>query len=104
MPQDFVRSMRVHWGPLDAEARDGAFAFRAVRTGNLLIALQPARGSAANRKADYHDTGLPPCHSYVAFYVWLRKFENIDAMIHCGTHGTLEWLPGKAVALSLIHI
>jgi len=99
MPQNFVCSMRAHWGPPDAEARDGVFAFRAVRTGNLLIALQPARGSAANRKADYHDTSLPPCHSYVAFYVWLRKCENIDAMIHCGTHGTLEWLPGKSVAL-----
>ncbi|MGA7658232.1 MAG: cobaltochelatase subunit CobN [Methylocella sp.] len=99
MPQNFVCSMRAHWGPPDAEARDGAFAFRVVRAGNLLVALQPDRGSAANRKTDYHDTGLPPCHSYVAFYVWLRKFENIDAMIHCGTHGTLEWLPGKAVAL-----
>ncbi|MGH6813706.1 MAG: cobaltochelatase subunit CobN, partial [Methylocella sp.] len=54
---------------------------------------------AANRKANYHDTGLPPCHSYVAFYVWLRQHEKIDAMIHCGTHGTLEWLPGKAAAL-----
>jgi cobaltochelatase CobN len=65
----------------------------------LIVALQPDRGIAANRKADYHNTALPPCHSYVAFYVWLRQHEKIDAMIHCGTHGTLEWLPGKAAAL-----
>ena len=100
MPQDFVRSMRAHWGSPDTEARGGAFAFSVLRAGNLLVALQPDRGIAANRKADYHDTSLPPCHSYVAFYVWLRHYEMIDAMIHCGTHGTLEWLPGKAAALT----
>jgi cobaltochelatase CobN len=95
----FVESMRGQWGNPEAEADDGAFTFPVVRAGNLIVALQPDRGIAANRKADYHDTGLPPCHSYVAFYVWLRQHEKIDAMIHCGTHGTLEWLPGKAAAL-----
>ncbi|HUB62965.1 MAG TPA: cobaltochelatase subunit CobN, partial [Methylocella sp.] len=100
MPQSFVGSLHARWGPPDAEAFGGAFLFSVLRAGHLLIAVQPDRGNAAHCKADYHDTGLPPRHSYVAFYVWLRQHENIDAMIHCGTHGTLEWLPGKAVALS----
>src|SRR5450631_2868332 len=100
MPPAFVQSMHAHWGPPDAAARDGGFAFSVLRAENVLVALQPDRGVAANRKADYHDTGLPPCHSYVAFYVWLRQYEKIDALIHCGTHGTLEWLPGKAAALT----
>ncbi|MGH6835982.1 MAG: cobaltochelatase subunit CobN [Methylocella sp.] len=99
MPPAFVQSMRARWGSPEAEADDGAFAFPVVRANNLIVALQPDRGIAANRKADYHNTGVPPCHSYVAFYVWLRQHEKIDAMIHCGTHGTLEWLPGKAAAL-----
>ena len=43
---------------------------------------------------------LPPRHAYLAFYLWLREKWRMDAMIHCGTHGTLEWLPGKSVALS----
>ena len=43
---------------------------------------------------------MPPRHAYVAFYLWLRCVESIDAMIHLGAHGTLEWLPGKAVAVS----
>ena len=47
-----------------------------------------------------HDPSLPPRHAYVAFYLWLRECGEIDAMIHLGAHGTLEWLPGKAVALS----
>ena len=52
------------------------------------------------RKTLYHDPDVPPRHAYVAFYLWLRCVEDIDAMIHLGAHGTLEWLPGKAVAVS----
>ncbi|MGH6795669.1 MAG: cobaltochelatase subunit CobN, partial [Methylocella sp.] len=85
MPPAFVQSMQAQWGNPEAEANDGAFAFPVVRAENLIVALQPDRGIAANRKADYHNMGLPPCHSYVAFYVWLRQHEKIDAMIHCGT-------------------
>ena len=43
---------------------------------------------------------LAPRHSYVAFHFWLTRKERIDALIQLGAHGTLEWLPGKAVALS----
>ncbi|HEY8030947.1 MAG TPA: cobaltochelatase subunit CobN [Methylocella sp.] len=99
MPKAFVDSVRAQWGGPEAEADGDAFTFPVVRAGNLIVALQPDRGISAQHKADYHNTGLPPRHSYVAFYVWLRQHEKIDAMIHCGTHGTLEWLPGKAVAL-----
>ena len=62
--------------------------------------MQPDRGNKSTRQTEYHDAHLPPRHSYVAFYLWLRMVEQVHAVIHCGTHGTLEWLPGKAVALS----
>ncbi|HLG47358.1 MAG TPA: cobaltochelatase subunit CobN [Reyranella sp.] len=65
-----------------------------LRCGNVLVLLQPDRGSA------YHDTSAEPGAAYVAVYRWLRDDEKIDALIHLGTHGTLEWLPGKALALS----
>ena len=84
----------------DPAVRNGWFHIRIVRAGNLLIAVQPDRGRAATRKTDYHDPILPPRHAYVAFYLWLRAVERVHAIIHCGTHGTLEWLPGKATALS----
>ena len=45
-------------------------------------------------------SALAPPHAYFAFYLWLRRVETIDAMIHLGAHGTLEWLPGKSAALS----
>ena len=90
------------WGPPenDANFRDGAFHFAAVENGNALIALQPERGQPQNRDDDYHDLSRTPRHAYVAFYLYLRGSFNADALIHVGAHGTLEWLPGKSVALS----
>jgi cobaltochelatase CobN len=84
----------------DVASLDAAICFRIVRAGNLVICVQPDRGDVASRKADYHSPLLPPRHGYVAFYLWLRMTEQVHAAIHCGTHGTLEWLPGKAAALS----
>jgi cobaltochelatase CobN len=74
--------------------------FRAFWAGNLLLALQPERGRTATREADYHDLSHVPGHDYTAFYLWLRHGARVDAIIHLGAHGTLEWLPGKAAALS----
>jgi cobaltochelatase CobN len=102
MPDDFVHSVRSKWGESSADpaVRDGAFHFRFSRAGKLIVAVQPDRGHGETRKGEYHDANLAPRHAYIAFYLWLRQVERIDAMVHCGTHGTLEWLPGKSVALS----
>jgi cobaltochelatase CobN len=102
LPDVFVRAVKATWGTSvdDPAARAGAFHFRILRAGKLIVAVQPDRGHSAGRKGEYHDANLAPRHSYVAFYLWLREIARIDAMIHCGTHGTLEWLPGKSVALS----
>lgn len=62
--------------------------------GKVVVLLQPDRGGG------YHDTAAEPHPDYVSTYAWLRDDEKIDALIHLGTHGTLEWLPGKALALS----
>jgi cobaltochelatase CobN len=90
------------WGaPEDDPAvRHGHFTMRFARHGKLIAAIQPDRGNAIDRKGSYHDPDLPPRHAYAAFYLWLREVERIHALIHLGTHGTLEWLPGKAMALS----
>jgi cobaltochelatase CobN len=103
LPPAFVKKIYATWGDprLDQKAAQDGFHFAALRNGHMIVALQPDRGNTATRKSDYHDVDLPPCHAYVAFYLWLRKEVAIDAMIHCGTHGTLEWLPGKAIALDV---
>ena len=90
-----------HGDPAADLACDGeTFRFRVVIRGNLTVALQPPRDATPDRKARYHDPDAPPCHGYLAFYQALRETAGIDALIHLGTHGTTEWLPGKAVALS----
>ncbi|MGC2342390.1 MAG: cobaltochelatase subunit CobN, partial [Methyloceanibacter sp.] len=90
------------WGAPDNDlsVRDGHFTLRFAHLGKLIAAIQPDRGNALDRKSSYHDPDLPPRHAYVAFYLWLRERMRVHAMIHLGTHGTLEWLPGKAMALS----
>jgi cobaltochelatase CobN len=101
-PANFRQSLFAAWGnPADdRDAIDGAFQFRFVRLGKLIVAVQPDRGDVFSRKGDYHNLNLPPRHAYVAFYFWLTCHEKVDAIIQLGAHGTLEWLPGKAVALS----
>jgi cobaltochelatase CobN len=102
LPRDFVERLRTAWGdPAEDEAvRAGAFHFRSVWSNHLIVAVQPDRGHRDRRKAEYHDGDLLPRHAYVAFYLWLREMERVHAIVHVGTHGTLEWLPGNAVALT----
>ncbi|MDE3239783.1 MAG: cobaltochelatase subunit CobN [Paracoccaceae bacterium] len=101
LPQTLQQTLSATWGaPEDDPAiSDGAFKFAAFRVGRVLVALQPERGRPAERDADYHDLTATPRHAYVAFYLWLQA-QRVHALIHMGAHGTLEWLPGKSVALS----
>ncbi|MGJ0622335.1 MAG: cobaltochelatase subunit CobN [Methylocystis sp.] len=102
LPAAFVETINAAWGaPQDDPAVvNGAFRFSCLEYGKLIVALQPDRGARADPYESYHDVQRPPRHAYVAFYLWLRHARNIDALIHLGAHGTLEWLPGKSVMLS----
>ena len=102
VPKAAVARLHEAWGEPanDADVRDGAFRFRLKKFGKLLVALPPDRGRAAARRADYHDPLLPPRHALVAFGLWLQRVAKVDALVHMGAHGTLEWLPGKAIALT----
>jgi cobaltochelatase CobN len=102
LPDELQGELRNCWGAAESDPAfaNGAFRFHVLRAGNLLILLQPDRGAHTDRKAGYHDTSVPPRHAYVALYAHLREAERVDALVHLGAHGTLEWLPGKALALS----
>lgn len=102
LPKSLVKALDRVWGPIEDDPLmvEGQFYFKAAQRGHAVIALQPERGDHGTRVEDYHDLERVPRHSYVAFYLWLRKQFKMDAMLHIGAHGTLEWLPGKAVALS----
>lgn len=102
LPAELPARLHAAWGDPagDPDVRDGAFQFRVLTCGNVVVALPPDRGRTAARRADYHDPALPPRHALVAFGLWLGHVFRADALVHMGAHGTLEWLPGKAVALT----
>ena len=102
LPEQLRTNLHTVWGKPEEDPAfaEGACHFSALRRGKALVALQPERGTPELRDDDYHDLSRTPRHGYVAFYLWLRKGLGADVLIHIGAHGTLEWLPGKSVALS----
>ncbi len=102
LPASLRNAVLAAWGAPDDDptVAAGWFTLRHLPLGHLLLAVQPDRGAALDRKASYHDPDLPPRHALVAFMLFLRHVNDVHALLHLGTHGTLEWLPGKATAAS----
>ncbi|MGI9524232.1 MAG: cobaltochelatase subunit CobN [Hyphomicrobiaceae bacterium] len=102
LPERVRKAVENQWGPAekDPSINTDGHPIAAVVFGNTVVGIQPARGYNIDPKATYHDPALVPPHSYCAFYFWLRDIVGVDAIIHLGKHGNLEWLPGKALALS----
>ena len=77
---------------------DGKFLLPGIMNGNIFIGFQPDRGKTSTEAI--HDPRTAPPHQYLAFYRWLRDIWGANGVVHVGTHGTLEWLPGKGSGLS----
>ena len=90
------------WGAPDTDPffGDDGFALSIFEFGNVCVGVQPARGYNIDPKDTYHSPDLVPPHNYLAFYFYLRHAFGSHALVHMGKHGNLEWLPGKAIALS----
>jgi cobaltochelatase CobN len=102
LPKACQDAVWQRWGgpEQDPKYRQGRIMLAGLRLGETFVGIQPARGYNLDLSANYHDPDLVPPHSYLAFYFWLRHVYQVDAIIHLGKHGNLEWLPGKGVALS----
>ncbi|QNK66617.1 cobaltochelatase subunit CobN [Variovorax sp. PAMC26660] len=105
LPEGMAAAIDARWGnpEQDPMVRQGRFMIAGLRLGRVFVGIQPARALGklgASDYASYHDAELVPPHSYLAFYFWLRDAFAIDAVVHVGKHGNLEWLPGKSIALS----
>ncbi|MCP5366265.1 MAG: cobaltochelatase subunit CobN [Hyphomicrobiales bacterium] len=103
LPETLRRRVIKRWGPPESDPSmqcDGTFALPLFRCGAVAVGLQPARGYNIDPVKTYHDPDLVPPHGYLAFYAWLRGPFAAQAVVHMGKHGNLEWLPGKALALS----
>ena len=77
-----------------------SIAIPGIQLGNVFIGIQPSRGYDRDPSLNYHAPDLEPTHEYLAYYQWLRSSFGVQAIVHVGKHGNLEWLPGKSLALS----
>lgn len=104
LPADRRRAMLERWGEPETSravrevAGEMHFVIPRLRLGHLAVLPQQPRGDTPGEA--YHDAAQPPGHLYMATYLWLRQRWQADALIHFGTHGTQEWLPGKDRGLS----
>jgi cobaltochelatase CobN len=104
LPQEFRDKVTAQWGPPEEAsimARDGKLVIPVILRGNLALLPQGSRGMSDDPMKLYHDPHVYPHHQYIAVYLWLEHVWQADAVIHLGTHGTLEWLPGKQTGLAL---
>ena len=102
LPASAQQAVTERWGDpsKDPKCRQKRLMIAGIRLGETFVGIQPARGFNLDLAANYHDPDLVPPHSYLAFYFWLRHQYQVDAVIHLGKHGNLEWLPGKGSGLS----
>ena len=105
LPQEVQDGICKRWGLPGSYAQDfisnnTSFPIPGIQFGNVFVGIQPSRGYELDPALNYHAPDLEPTHNYLAYYYWLREKLGIDAIIHAGKHGNLEWLPGKSIALS----
>ena len=102
LPEELRNEVTAKWGaaPGSVMVYNGNIVLPGIMLGNVFVGAQPMRGWGENSTDIAHSPTLPPTHQYIAFYMWLQKNMGANAVIHMGTHGTLEWLPGKSVGLA----
>jgi magnesium chelatase subunit H len=90
------------WGPAPGRAQsDGASIFvLGARFGNVFVGIQPAFGYEGDPMRLLFEQGFAPTHAFSAFYRWLREDFAAHAVLHFGTHGALEFMPGKQAGMS----
>jgi cobaltochelatase CobN len=106
LPQKVQQEIVDRWGNVKVKSRRGdwpialTFSIPGIQLGNIFVGIQPSRGYDRDPSLNYHAPDLEPTHEYLAYYYWLREKFQVNAIVHVGKHGNLEWLPGKSLALS----
>ena len=102
LPIEVQQDVTGSWGeaPGDIMVENGCFLIPGIELGHIFLGVQPSRGVHEDPEKAYHDKQLPPHHQYLAFYHYLENHFEADAVLHFGTHGTLEFTPGKEVGMS----
>ncbi|MCK9152049.1 cobaltochelatase subunit CobN [Methanobacterium alcaliphilum] len=101
LPETLRNEVISEWGPAPGNVMvyNNSIVISGIMLGNVFLGAQPMRGWGEDPDKITHSASLPPTHQYIAFYMWLQNQFDANAIIHLGTHGTLEWLPGRSVGL-----
>ncbi|MFI5446374.1 cobaltochelatase subunit CobN [Polaromonas sp. UC242_47] len=120
LPPATQKRIEDYWGPADKAAMvrpsgvagqtgqlEPAFVIPRLQLGNVVILPQPlrheitaAKSAEMRKKRIGHRSQVPLSHNYLATYLWLRTQLGAHVLVHVGTHGTVEWAPGKERGLS----
>ena len=98
----WLKEIEAQWGPAPGKLQsDGSSIFvLGERFGNVFVGLQPGMGYEGDPMRLLFERGFAPTHAFSAFYRWLREDFKADAVLHFGTHGALEFMPGKQAGMS----
>lgn len=101
-PEETRRQMEKDWGKAPGRVmttESGDILVPGLMDGHIFLTVQAPRGYGFDASKIYHDPFIAPTHQYLAYYQWIRDVWGADAVLHVGTHGNLEWLPGKSAGM-----
>ncbi|HEX7296934.1 MAG TPA: cobaltochelatase subunit CobN, partial [Pyrinomonadaceae bacterium] len=98
----YIKEIEKEWGPFpgNINAFRGEVLIQGLTLGNVFVGVQPTFGFEGDPMRMMMARGGAPHHGFAAFYIYLSKILNVDAVVHVGTHGALEFMPGKQIGLS----
>lgn len=102
IPQYNRDRIEKNWGapPGEISVDKGKIVIPGIVKGNVFIGYQPLRATSEQVESLYHSPDVVIPHQYLEYYRWIQHDFKAGVVVHVGTHGTLEWLPGKNVGLS----
>jgi magnesium chelatase subunit H len=100
--EKYLKEIEAQWGPAPGKQQsDGSSIFvLGERFGNVFVGIQPAFGYEGDPMRLLFEKGFAPTHAFSAFYRWVREDFGAHAVLHFGTHGALEFMPGKQAGMS----
>jgi len=98
----WLQEIEAQWGPAPGkhQSDDRSLYVLGERFGNVFVGVQPGFGYEGDPMRLLFEKGFAPTHAFSAFYRWIREDFGADAVLHFGTHGALEFMPGKQTGLS----
>jgi magnesium chelatase subunit H len=100
--EPYLAEIEAAWGPAPGKqlADGGHILIQGAHFGKVFVGVQPGFGYEGDPMRLLFEGGLAPTHAFSAFYRYLREDFGAHAIVHFGTHGALEFMPGKQAGMS----